>query len=365
MNEALLKAIDSWCIYPLLRGLEDVGARSLARKIPPQIQELKRVLILRPGGLGDAALLLPLLRELRANGVEVFAAGMARNRGILDLFVEQGLVKKVWLLERIQDLFEIRKIKFDCVFDTEQGFLLSSLYSRFVRAEFRVGFDVGPRRVLLDQFVNYRQEDYEAQSFLNLLSVFGLKRSLSGESLRLDAISLPQATPEKKGRWLAFHGGGSGPGKRISLESCYKILSTVASSYDTIVLLGSNDCLAMNQELERILPRVINLAGKCSVKETVATLQHCEAFFGTDSAPLHLAVLAGVPLIVAIFGPSIEKKWALPERVVPIVNSTLVCRPCLYGRFAQLPPCPFSFACMAQAPTEQAIQALMAQEVVP
>lgn len=57
--------------------------------------------------------------------------------------------------------------------------------------------------------------------------------------------------------------------------------------------------------------KAVSAVGALSVRETAALLKRCQLFIGNDSAPMHLAAAAGIP-VVAI--------WGLPENEDPDEN---------------------------------------------
>ena len=82
--------------------------------------------------------------------------------------------------------------------------------------------------------------------------------------------------------------------------------------------------------------RVLNLAGRTSIHETAALLEHCDLFLGNDSGPMHIASAVRTP-VVAVFGPSNIRAW---EPYTPrgeakrhvIVSRDLPCMPCFYRK---------------------------------
>jgi len=82
-------------------------------------------------------------------------------------------------------------------------------------------------------------------------------------------------------------------------------------------------------------PAVVT-AGECTLPQTAALLKRCALYIGLDSGPMHMAAMAGVP-VVALFGPT------HPRRVGPygvahaIVRAEeLDCLECRKRRCAQL-----------------------------
>jgi len=55
--------------------------------------------------------------------------------------------------------------------------------------------------------------------------------------------------------------------------------------------------------------------------------QRAHLFFGVDSGPLHMAAAVGVP-VVALFGPTDERKWGPWGPGHTVITKRLACHPC-------------------------------------
>jgi len=78
-----------------------------------------------------------------------------------------------------------------------------------------------------------------------------------------------------------------------------------------IIFGGSGSDKDYISAIEAKMARVpIVAAGRCSLLETVSLLSRCAVYVGLDSGPMHMAAMAGVPVVV-LFGPT------HPERVGP------------------------------------------------
>lgn len=109
-----------------------------------------------------------------------------------------------------------------------------------------------------------------------------------------------------------------------------------------VMLLGGPDDEATIEAIRSQLayrqldynPRIQDRYGETkSFKELAALLTQANVLVSVDSAPMHLAVGLGVP-VVALFGPTNEKKL-LPEggqdaKFRAVVRPELSCRPCLW-----------------------------------
>lgn len=117
---------------------------------------------------------------------------------------------------------------------------------------------------------------------------------------------------------IAIHpGSGAAPAqKRWPLERFAEVGRALAREEGARVLvLGGQSELALGRRLaERIGGGAACLAGKLSLRQTLALLAGCDLFIGNDSGPLHLATAAGAP-VVGIYGPTdpnVFGPWAPP-----------------------------------------------------
>jgi heptosyltransferase-2 len=106
----------------------------------------------------------------------------------------------------------------------------------------------------------------------------------------------------------------------------------------------------VNEICENMPPRVLNLAGKTSLRELMALIDRCSVFLTNDSGPMHIASALGVPLL-ALFGSTSPVKTG-PYNGGEVVNKRVMCSPC-YRR-----TCPIDFRCMTSISAEEVYQKL-------
>ncbi len=71
-----------------------------------------------------------------------------------------------------------------------------------------------------------------------------------------------------------------------------------------VVLAGSGDDLPVLQEIEKQMKTVpLVSGGRLSLPQSAALIQMSALYIGVDSGPMHMASLAGIP-VVALFGPT-------------------------------------------------------------
>lgn len=73
---------------------------------------------------------------------------------------------------------------------------------------------------------------------------------------------------------------------------------------------GPGDAAHIQQITDRMRARAVVAAGRLSLTESVALMHRAAAYVGLDTGPMHMAAMAGIP-VVALFGPT------HPERVGP------------------------------------------------
>lgn len=73
---------------------------------------------------------------------------------------------------------------------------------------------------------------------------------------------------------------------------------------------GPGDAASIKQITDQMRERAVIAAGRLGLTESVALMHRAKAYVGLDTGPMHMAAMAGIP-VVALFGPT------HPERVGP------------------------------------------------
>lgn len=83
----------------------------------------------------------------------------------------------------------------------------------------------------------------------------------------------------------------------------YKKLLNLKNGGKTFVIFGSGAEVPLCQRVEEVLKegssaaRVVNLAGKTTLRELVKSISKCDLFIGVESAALHMAISLGIPTV--------------------------------------------------------------------
>jgi ADP-heptose:LPS heptosyltransferase len=311
----------------------------------PEIQPdtIKRILIVRPGGIGDAVLLIPFIKELRSAfpHAEMDILAERRNREIFSL--AKDIINEIFIYDNsgLIGLYKkLQKKDYDLIFDTEQWHHLTAIFSYLICKKTRVGFGTNPRRSkFYNVLVPYSHGDYEMQSFLNLLSTGLPSRKISQLVLPFinppsEQISWAKDLLKGKDKLVAICLSASISQRLWSTDNFRGLIKyLIVGGYQVLLLGGKKEyCLSLKVS-EGVDKRedIVNLAGKTTLSQLVAILSLCRFYIGVDSGILHLAYALDIPTI-SLFGPGIKEKWAPPGEKHIAVGKDLPCSPCtLFG----------------------------------
>lgn len=349
MNVRLVKAVDG-LIGRLLASLLTCPSQK------PVPDSFKHILIIRPGGIGDAILLAPTINFLRSIYPDAAVTVLAerRNAGAFHLI---PTVDQVLHYDIPQDFMQALQGRYDVVIDTEQWHRLSAVVARLVSAPVKIGFGTNERRRLFTHRVDYSHDDYELDSFNRLVSPLGITSpryavpflKVSDES-RAAAVSL--LSPLEGRPFVAIFPGASIPERRWRAERFQQVAEALRKrGYSVVVVGGGEDRLAGEQI---VAGGGLNLAGRTSLAETAAVLEQSHLLISGDSGILHIAVGLGIPT-VSLFGPGRALKWAPRGDHHTVLNKGLPCSPCT--TFGTTPSCMYDSRCMQEITVTEVIEA--------
>ncbi len=328
---------------------------------------IPKILLIRPGGIGDAALLYPALRALREEFPEAQINVLAekRNAGIL---IGCSYIDRVFLYDRRPpvELFEALGSGYDIVVDTEQWHRLTAAFSYLTRASQRVGYATNRRGELFTHPVPYSHDDYEVYSFLNLISAITKNRYEFNEDTPF--IPLEDGLKEKacpilsnfKDNWngvVGMFAGATVEERRWGVENFSELSEALScEGYGTVLLGGRSDIKDARVFELNSKGICLNLVAKLPLMETAAVISQVDLFITGDSGLMHVAYGVGTPT-VSLFGSGIEKKWAPRGKRHIVINKHLFCSPCT--KFGYTPRCPFGIACMRQITVDEVREAAL------
>lgn len=322
----------------------------------------KNILVKMPNWLGDAIMATPILEDLKKHWPEARLTILCQSNVAAlfnyDPYVDEifsytkpsGWIHRTWHKNVIDHLQHG---------DYDLGVLLTNSFSSaWWLWRGHVGNTIGYtsffRRFLLDQSIPF-PEKIEKQhlvvTYKMLLQQLGIPVSNTKPKLYLS-----QSEKQVAQDFLSRHDVskdsvvvGINPGAAYGSAKCWlpdrfkEVALKLLQKPNVFVLFFGDQTGAplVNSICQDMPERVINMAGKTTLRELMALIQACSIFLTNDSGPMHMASALNVPLL-ALFGSTSEIKTG-PYNGGKVIHKHVECSPCF------LRECPkVDFPCMTR-----------------
>ena len=348
----------------ILKMIDAVCGRLLMSLVPPpkppQTTGCGKVLIIRPGGIGDAALLVPVINNLKSCYPQAQVDILAERRNAA-VFKLTDQVDNVFLYDR-GELGTVLRRSYDVVIDSEQWHRLSAVVARLVKSPVKIGFATNERSRLFTHAVNYNHQDYEIDSFCNLLAPLGI--TFKGESIKRPFLVVPDSEFQNvkeslatlQGRnYVVIFPGASVPEKRWPIARFRELVGRLNGQGYPVVIIGGPDEHSVGETIVAGMDG-INLAGRTSLPGSAAIIGQALLLVSGDSGMLHVAVGLNRST-VALFGPGPVVKWGPRGEQHTVINKGVSCSPC--ARYGSMPSCPHQVKCLQDIGVEDVYAAVM------
>lgn len=326
----------------------------------------ERVLFIRPGGIGDAVLLIPALQAFKSSFPTATVDMLCEKRNA-EVFTMSDVVRQIYLYDRGFDLIACLKNKYDTVIDTEQWHRLSAVVGYLTGAHVRIGFNTNERGNLFTYKHPYSHDVYEVYSFFHLIEpLLQEKPSFDEDVPFIESPGLPErlsALLQKtsgNNQFIAIFPGASVEERRWGGENFGRTAEKFRKKGYQIVIFGSVCDSHDAETIKKYVHDSLDLTGKTSLREVAGILKQCSLLITADSGLMHLAYATGTPT-VSLFGSGIEKKWAPRREKHIVLNSHLDCSPCT--TFGYTPRCHKQVECLHAITVDQVYTA--AEQILP
>ncbi len=335
--------------------------------------EAKNILVIRYRFIGDTILTVPFLRNLRKAypDARIDVLTGPRSGEVLDgcPYIDEQIVYDTTRFHKYDSgsgkprtfasyVGELRARKYDLVFVLKRSFS-SSLLALLTGAKRRVGYSLGglknlPRDIMLTDPVLWRQDIHEVDSLISVLEAVDIavgaeERELESwvsddELAQVFAVeSRLKEMVDSGQKMVLIHAAAAHPDKLYPLESWARLIKRLYEELGLIaVFSGDKQDILLYEELTALTGLgdiALNLAGRLSLRESMAMYSLMSLAVCVDSGPAHLCAAARVPTL-AIFGPTDPVRWApYGVRNAAIYDVSLPCRPCNYHKVCDNRPC--------------------------
>lgn len=304
--------------------------------------DMKNILAINFGGIGDEIFFLPTLISLKKAfpNSKITLALEPRSKSVKDLtdiiddLILIDVKGKNKYAQMLKLLWQARQGKFDLVVSSGGNKLISILLFLTGIKE-RCGYDTGAlSRILLTHPMKLNKNQYACKMYHDLI------REVTDINTELPEVNVERK--EKIQNSVLIHPGVSklsvqkGCIKTVPAETWAKTIDLLVAEGKKVILVGGPDD---KECIETILSTVRtqnfeNLYGTTkSLKDLAVSISSAEKFLCSDSAPLHVAVALHTKTYV-IFGPT-DVNALIPQTdsVVPIMaNDKCELKPCLWAR---------------------------------
>ena len=331
--------------------------------------KINTIVVRFPNWIGDCVMALPALRALKQclPETDIYIVAKEYLRGF---FRNIGEIKDVIFIPNDispGNIFKSARILRSYSF--ARGILFtnsfaSALLFRLAGIGDLLGYKKDLRGFLLSRKLNFPDNDqHHSQFYLELIAGFWqdlgavpgsdqlvvnekeqqeVKKKLAKLGVKVDKLWIGMSTSAAYGtakEWLP----------RNFSDLINRLLTTIPDS--NILLFGSDkESEKIKIISQRFDSRVVNLAGKLTLRQSIEAISLCRLFISNDSGLMHVAAGLSVPL-VAIFGPTLPHKTAPLSDCTRVLHHDVHCAPCLNRE------CPETHQCMEAISVEEVLQA--------
>jgi heptosyltransferase-2 len=328
-------------------------------------ESAKRILVMRYRFIGDTILTVPFLRNLRS----------AYPAAVIDVLVGPQSGQVLEGCPYIDELIEfdttrfhrydsgtaaasnffsyawqLRKRQYDTAFVLKRS-MSSALLSCLIGARHRIGYGMPGRHFLLTKNIKWDPNKHEVESTLDVLRGAGIPvkdNYLEAWTSANEIHEIQNLVPAllRGGNYYLVHAAAAHPDKLYPEESWAQVIQELFVNFGfSPMFTGADSDRSVYERISQICQRrcpeldCINLAGKLTLRQSMALYKQLKFAICVDSGPAHLSAAVGTPTL-SIFGPTDPNRWRpFGPRHSAIYDTTLACRPCHYKKTCLDRPC--------------------------
>jgi lipopolysaccharide heptosyltransferase II len=321
--------------------------------------EIKKILCIKPRGIGDIVLSTIVLDNLIAHFPSVkidyltehFAKSAVENN---------PLVNKVITIDKkefpLKAALKIRKEKYDMILDLWSN-PRSAQITFLSGVKYRVGFAYRGRKYAYNFLAtSSKGEHHSAEHNLELLKAIDVpivsKKIHYYVDDKDDIAAKDFIKKNFRGdkKIMGIIPSGGWPSKRCDASKWVEIGKAITEKHNVgfLILWGPGDEKDANYIKVNLANSV--LASKTTVSEMSGFIKNCNIILANDSGPMHIAAALNIPTL-GIFGPTNPKAHGPYSE-----NSTYIIKEDLFCIICNLLECPYHHECMLQLPIDNILK---------
>lgn len=325
-------------------------------------KEIKKILVIQLGGIGDLVLSIPALKALRNRfeGAYIALLVISRSAGLIEgcpyidnLFIfdiyntnlislfKNGVFIRTWKVIKV-----LRRQKFDAILNLENigsynGAIKMAILFWLIGCKYKVGRDTDGRGFFLNVKVKDDSQDskHEAEVHLDVARV--LEAQISEIKLELPVFEednafvsnfLTQQGVSSNDLLIGFNPLSFRAYQRWPKERWISLGQQMIKKYrGKIIIIGQRSGQeTINEIANAIDKKRVMIAAELTLKQLAVLMKRFNLFITNDGGPMHIAAATQTPLI-ALFGPGDIHKFSpyCSSNKCVIVRKKVNCRrPC-------------------------------------
>ena len=326
--------------------------------------KIKKILIIKFGGMGDLLLSTPVLPNLRDYFPEATIHYLTLRRS-RDILMDNQYISRVITYDPDEDksfftIKNIRKQKYDLVIDLFCN-PRTALITFCSGAKYRYGFDFRGRNYAYNIKMKGRGGIVHNVEF-NLDALRELDIPISSKKLNISVTVVHEEFANEfiekykidSKNIIAISLTGNWEAKKYKTQDYIELMEKINQKYNVnFVLIWGNE----NEKIE--CEKIHNVYKKNSfiipdspIRYLGAIIKKCDLLIGNDSGPMHIAVAQGIP-VLGIYGPTNPAlQGPYGENNLTVVNNNIDCLYC------NLIDCNIGNICMTELPKDSIMEKL-------
>ena len=285
-------------------------------------EDVVRILIIRPGAIGDALLAFHILKMLKEQAASIT---FVSNASVLPLAQAFGLA---------DDVSDYGRSEWSELFSTE-GIRTPTMRDILQQTDLAICWLRDPDRVIernllraeVQQIIVAPGRPPESER-IHIVDYLAATIGLQIVGAQVIAPGMHPGNNSKGKKGVAIHPGSGSTSKCWAVHNFTAIIEhLIQRDIPVLLLAGTADGERVQNMLDQLAPQralgMLKVLEDAPLFEVAEHLQRCKGYLGNDSGITHLAAMLGVPTL-ALFGPTDPLIWRPLGPSVKVIQERLL-----------------------------------------
>jgi len=304
----------------------------------------KNILVIKMWGMGDAVIILPVLKMLKERMPErkIFAlatketAEVFKHECVDEVITFGDTIGPQLIPNFLKSIAALRGKGIGTVLDFEQFTRISAIASILSGAKTRVGYVGFGKDCLYTHRVPFNPDVHAADSFSDITGTLGVKEPINElEPLSItkndEAVASEFIHENKLKRKIVGIHPGSGTtavARRWDPKKFAAVADALSKRGYDIVISGTPSESELVDSVSKQMKEKNTRVTSLSLKQFCALMTHFSLFISNDTGPMHLAAAMGTPTL-GLMGMNTPVRYAPLGRKNKYVYKNFPCSPCV------------------------------------